>query len=505
MPEHNDKSQQITPLPPAPPLHLEKGGRGEARQTGVALTAAERIALLRDIERIGLLLGADQTQTLPLARGERPDEIVSPLERLYLLTECWAQARPLLANATTRQAIALHPVATSTPLSQSRGGAQTAQSLARRPRHTAAWFAETQSRNAIARITELRPQASADTQANRFVVTLLEQWRGTAQILAALAAFCDETAAAGQMAQISREAAQWRNRPEWRGLAPLSAAQMAAVAPNFTRWPAAHRALAELWLAERRGLRLDWQRSLKSHPPALESWRLYEIWCYLRVAEALRGAGWRVWGSELSGGAKSCAIRVSVSGVALQLNKGRESELRFTRSGEVLWLVYQPLFPSANQAARQAPREAADSKMGRKQIGFVSRSHAMQPDISLLYGDRLYLLDPKFRAYTAPYPGGDFAPHQDNALLDDINKMHVYRDAIVCGGLPAARAAWCLFPGEPGEKEQSVENPLSLIAYPRSTPDCRFGTAGVGAIRLRPGNAAPLLYELLALWTRGVF
>ena len=109
---------------------------------------------------------------------------------------------------------------------------------------------------------------------------------------------------------------------------------------------------------------------------------------------------------------------------------------------------------------------------------------------------RLILLDPKFKRFT-----------EAEAAQEDIDKMHTYRDAITYGGQrgfergsksrvePAVSAAWCLFAGNAGNPGQDLNggfaSPL-IYAYP--TPDSQgasphpYGTAGVGAFRLRPGE-----------------
>ena len=462
-------------------------------QTAVAFTARERFALRNDIARIGLLLGKALAEPiLPLAKGkgQADAEDAAPLEQMRRLAEQWMAAQSLLPDAAARRDAALTQIAASVPAAQARGGRRAANEIARRPQSAAAWLAAAsggaESGAGEGRISETRPQSVAETPANRFVVTLLEAWREEAQTLAALASFCEEAELAAAMERIAEQAGRWRSRPEWRGLCPLPAAQTRSIAANVPRWPAAHRALAEVWRLGRRELRLDWKNSLRTDWPALEAWRLYEIWCYLKTAEILSDAGWRIQKESAESGGAS-AVRVSTQGISLRLEKGRRSELRFARDGETLTLAYQTMFPGA----AQSQRFAADA--GR----CVSRSHAMQPDICLTFGGRLLLLDPKFRAYEAPEANenADFA-RADGAMQEDINKMHAYRDAIVCGADSAVAAAWCLFPGGPDASSQRT------IAFPPATPQRPFGTAGIGAICLRPGHSANNLAKLLEAWTQ---
>ncbi len=486
----------------------DKSFHKSSAQTGVAFSAGERLALLGDIARIGLLLGKSLTDAaLPLKWGEKMKEAeeAAPLERMRGLAEQWSGARSVLPAAAALPDAALRQMAAAVPAAQARGGQQMAQELARRPAGASVWLAasrkgvehsgnrgdkaETDSRNGAGRITESRLRADADTPANRFIATALTAWRDEARTLAALADFCDETELAQEMIGIAAQADRWRRHPAWRERRTQTAAQTAAALANVPRWPAAHRALAGVWRAANRGLRFDWQNSLRTQWPALEAWRLYEIWCYLQVAEVLLAAEWRVSGEFGAGRAETnnaaSAIRVSAQGVALSLAKGRRSELHFARGGERLTLTYQTLFPSAAQS-----QNFSDA-------GFcVSRSHAMQPDICLTRGGAIFLLDPKFRAYDANETDANAAfARADSAMQDDINKMHAYRDAIVRNGKNVVTAAWCLFPGGPNSDAPPV------IAFPPAVPERPFGAAGIGAVCLRPGQSAANLRHLLESWS----
>src|SRR5262249_4235430 len=156
-----------------------------------------------------------------------------------------------------------------------------------------------------------------------------------------------------------------------------------------------------------------------------------------------------------------------------------------------------PWFAGANRT----PRDEAD-RTDSSLPGFASRTHAMQPDIALLHRDRLYLLDPKFRTYLpdAEPSAEDARPLTDAtfgraaaALYRDIDKMHAYKDAMVRAGEPTVEAAWSLFPGTP-------DGDAPVIAYPTAGPQAEFGTAGIGALRLRPAGDGEAFRRLLASW-----
>jgi hypothetical protein len=482
------------------------------------LTQRERRTLLEDIGLLGLMLGRDLASAvqyeLPLRAGPTRSAAVAPLERLRLLEALWPQVQTALG------ALILYPNQKLTvsdwpiPLIRSRGGPAVANALARTPAGQAAWGAAignnkaTRSRNQDAlssnppSMRELRSQPTTDTPANRFVVTLLLAIVREATALAELAAFCGEATEARRAERLAASAARWRATAWLRDIKPLAlqeqslllrAAQALGPTPPY-------RVLLDAWHTLRQQLRFDWAESPLLCLPSIEAWRLYEIWCFLRVGVALQTSGWRVVGGDV--------LRWEAAGLRLVPQTGRASRLYFVRApvndaeAERLELVYQPLFPSANQNARRRQAQPDRSESDTLEPSFYALSHAMQPDIALRWQGHLYLLDAKFRAYTPPVAAEDADTlsqadanfvHQNNALLDDIDKMHAYRDAIVRGGQPAVKAAWCLFPG------QSNSGP-DRIAYPTDTPESPFGTAGVGALRLRPGHDCSLLTTLLTQW-----
>ena len=110
----------------------------------------------------------------------------------------------------------------------------------------------------------------------------------------------------------------------------------------------------------------------------------------------------------------------------------------------------------------------------------------------MIRNGRLLLLDPKYRSYS-----------EVGAEQEDVDKMHAYRDAIVRTdestgqAVPAVDAAWCLFPGVP---PSSYSRPEPLRAYPASTQTQPFGTAGVGAVQVRPAAENTELTALLRYW-----
>jgi hypothetical protein len=257
---------------------------------------------------------------------------------------------------------------------------------------------------------------------------------------------------------------------------------------EVARWSPACRALYGCWQTLHRPLHFDWSHSPLLQLPALEGWHLYEIWCFLTVADRLLRLGWQ----PVASAPEAALLHCAPDGLRLRLATGRASELRLRPPDRdrvaPLILTYQPLFSSAN---RHQPSHLPP-------LLYSSLTHDMRPDIALQWRGRLYLLDAKYRRY-APREAADnryedTAGNRDyNALLEDLDKMHTYRDSIVRDGRRTVHHAWCLFPGEPAPDPQ-------IMAYPTGTPERPYGTAGIGAIALRPGAPSEALTGLLAHW-----
>ena len=371
-----------------------------------------------------------------------------------------------------------------------------------------------------------------DTWPNRLVVTLLIHIAHEASALRQLAVFCDLPSEAEEADRLIRLAQRYRRHPALHNCPELSEAEQTqhAAGENIVRCAPAYRAIYQIWRALHRPLDFDWTHSPLLTLPALEPWRLYEIWCYLQVGAALLRSG-----RQLRDGGS--LLRCTSRGMQLMLTPGRLSRLQFTASevesavesevegpgspdypdSESLSLYYQPLFVSANQnqgnrkiECRRVEKQRVEKQRTEKQrtekkrpkaadaeFAFCSRSHAMQPDMALYAKGRLILLDPKFKRFA-----------QTEEAQEDIDKMHTYSDAIVTvsdsSGLPVAgqqavAAAWCLFPGIC--EGQKPESPASekIYAYPATSAASPYGTAGVGAFLLRPGqpDTASRLTEFL--------
>jgi hypothetical protein len=316
---------------------------------------------------------------------------------------------------------------------------------------------------------------SFDTRENRWVAATLAAWRADLWQIARLADWQEEpdlqARALGLYARYGRllDETFLENLPTGAAVRPTQA----------LLHDARYRALHDIERQYRRRLGFAWSLP-PLRLPARDAWLLYEMWCFFRVAEALRSAGWEAVAGD--------AVRLTTRGLGLSMVKGQASRILLRKERQELSLYYNRAFPSAAVGSAQAH----------------SRTYTLIPDISLELGGRFLLLDPKYRSYSdrgaeqedvAKIQVTDYeAVRTNQALLADVLKMHAYRDAIHAGDRQVVDAAWCLFPG-------TANSGTQIIAYPHSTPEEPFGRAAVGAIRLRPGEDNSALVRLIASWS----
>jgi len=454
-------------------------------QTSVRLSQQERTTLCSDILRFSLLLGreaqGENGESLPAVIVPEADS--SPWERLLLLSGLWPRLDTALHSIAAAPDMAAQPALHSLPIYAVQGGPDTLTRLARSPADYRAWTQATRQEEPplSARIQEQRSAHTVETPPNRIAADFLESLAQESQALRRLALFCDEPAAADAAARLAQRARYWLRQSPFCRCTRLARSGQACPTETLLRCAPAYHSLYTVIRQSRCSFHVDWSESAALRFPILEAWHLYEIWCFLRVGIALRDLGWQ--------SVETDCLQVVQAGMRLRLAHGRASRIRFRRShrtappadtGTVLELLYQPLFASAHRTS------------SRPQTGFRSLSHVMQPDIALVQNGRILLLDPKYRSY------GEAGQEQE-----DVDKMHTYRDAIVRTDantgqtVPVVDAAWCLFPGLPQTPGVKLQR---LRAYPAPAPDEPFGTAGVGAVQVRPGADNPELGALLHHW-----
>ena len=366
-----------------------------------------------------------------------------------------------------------------------------------------------------ANVPTWRREWNTNTPANRMTQTFLKEIQAEAELLSILARYVGDEAAGDAMRTISSASKAWARAPIFQSLSSriLETVAHFVVDPHI-RSCTTYRSVMKSWRSLAGSVEFDWSGCPAISADTLEPWHLYEIWCYLQVAQCLKSCAWRITGGDI--------LKSEPRGLSLALMRGKRSQLVFQRKialeqwsigrkprrreesseTDTLALWYQPLFSSSEQFAVFSGRtEVNRENASQGGVRFRSITHAMQPDIAIRAGERLLLLDPKLRAYPGSEPTMTSRPRTDSkssaaSMLNDIDKMHAYRDAIICTNTSrsAVEEAWCLFPGSGGAETHGS------ITYPTGTQAHPFGTAGIGALTLRPGGSTQPLENLISRW-----
>lgn len=467
----------------------EESNQGTGAETGAAqLTQAERRTMLEEIGRVALAVGRSlytEEGSLEIASSYTPGLLSGREQIAFLRTHLptiertfamLAQAPPF---ALRSEVVLRSPERVRHPRPQAvleairRGDFRETEPSETGPRTP--WLAQRLGGRMPRVLADAVPAVSYDTPFNRWLVGRLSAWRRDLRAIAALAEWEGEEPLREEARALE---ARFRALAQAEYLAECPVSESAQL-PEAALRDRRCRPLCDLVRRYRRLFAYVWDAASLLLPPR-EAWLLYEVWCYFQMVAALREAGWQPVGGD--------AVLLSDSRLSVALTKGQASRLLFRRPGSPpLALYYNRAFASANVGSRE----------------IASRTHTMIPDICLEHGDRLFLLDAKFRTYAQPRAEqtdlnkiivtDKKSVHKSPALLDDLNKMHAYRDAIVKDGERVVEQAWCLFPGQ-------AEGEEKIIAFPTSTTDQPFGIAGVGAMKLRPGQADQPLVKLIVEW-----
>ncbi len=406
------------------------------------LSAAERAEMLDGIACVSLAVGAKLFPDQPWSEfGATPEGDAgpkSPVEQLHFIEHLL----PILVQAVAQ--------IERSPLSAAAVLARAVPPMQARRVAASAWMTHARLGQARRTVDETVTVLAHDTPENRAVKSFAEVLARDCREIFLLAEAEEEAEAASRAASCARRlrglrcAAWWDEVTAKRGDWTLLPTFRELVRADYARIA---RARAEY----RKGFGFDWDQPLLSLPPR-EIWRLYEVWCLLTVLQSLQEIGWEVV-------PPSCTFAVRTGRLALTLAAGAKSRIDLrSASGQALTLTYNQTFAEGRE----------------------SLTHAMQPDITLSDGKRVWIFDAKFKPYTEPGEEGE-----------DINQMHAYRDGIVgTDGTRRVAAAWCLYAG-------LTQTPnRTFITYGRG-PD-----TPVGALCLRPGDAETRanLRHLLLQW-----
>lgn len=398
--------------------------------------------MLNDIACVSLATGARLFPEQPWANfGVAPDGaagLKSPVEHLYFIEHLL----PILAQSAAQ--IESSPLSAAVVVSRA--------VLPIRARHVtaSAWMAHARGGPSQRTVNETLTMLSHDTPENRAVKSFRDVLARDCRAISLLAEAGEEAEASARAVSCAwhlrglLRAAWWEDikaqRDDW-----IKSPTFREIArPDYAR-------IARARADYRTGFGFDWDQPLLTLPPR-DTWRLYEVWCLLTVLRSLQDLGW-----EVVPPSHAFAVRAGRLTLALAVGEKSRIDLR-SAAGQSLSLTYNRTFAE----------------------GRGSLTHSMQPDITLSDGERIWILDAKFKPYCEPGEEGE-----------DINQMHAYRDAIVGSeGTRSVAAAWCLYAG------LTATHNCSHITYGRSS------TTPVGALCLRPGDATTQanLRRLLSQW-----
>ena len=405
------------------------------------LSAAERAEMLQDIARVSLAAGARLFPDQPWSDfGVAPDSSAgpkSPIEQLNFIEHLL----PMLTKAVAQME--------RSPLSTAAAKVRAVLPMQARRVAASAWITHARLGPSRRTVDETVVVLSHDTPENRAVKSFWDVLVRDCRAIALIAEAEEEAEAFARAASCARRVhgllgaawweevtasrGGWTQSPTFREIARADYAQIARARTDY-----------------RKGFGFDWNQPLLTLPPR-DTWRLYEVWCLLTVLQALQEAGWEVV-------PPSCTFAVRAGRLTLTLAVGEKSRMDLRSAlGQTVSLTYNQTFAEGRE----------------------SLTHSLQPDITLARGERVWILDAKFKPYSEPGEEGE-----------DINQMHAYRDAIVSSAGAQVTAAWCLYAG----LTHTPNRPFITYGRGPNTP--------VGALCLRPSDAATRtnLSRLLAQW-----
>lgn len=404
------------------------------------LTAAERAVMLQDIARVSLAVGTklfpDQPwSSLGVTEG-KADTAKSPVESLEFVEHLL----PALIQAV-RQIGQL-------PLTSAAAATRLVRPGHARQVTAAAWMSHARQSRSRPPLSETVTLYSPDTPENRAVKSFVNILTRDCHAIALMAEAEDEPSvldrALSYTGRLSRMACDngWEEVTAVRGTWTHPPTQRGSMRADYA-------AVFRLASQYRRGFSFDWDHPLLTLPPR-ETWQLYETWCLLMVLGALGDLGWNCTPAQ-----EVFAVREGRLTLTLAVGCLSQIALR-SAQGQTLTLTYNRTFAE----------------------GHESLTHTMRPDITLSDGERIWILDAKFKPYSEP-----------GEESEDINQMHAYKDAIIGSRGRSVARAWCLYAGLTGAAP-------SHITYGRGaeTP--------IGALCLRPGSAETMinLRRLLQQW-----
>jgi predicted component of viral defense system (DUF524 family) len=294
-------------------------------------------------------------------------------------------------------------------------------------------------------VSERRSHTTIDTPENRFVKTFVDVVLGVLERMKHLSSKDDRfVRVRADCTALEQLLAPIRRHPMWRDVGPMTHLPASSTVLHRRRgYREVFRHFILLRLATRHLplTKHDERDLLESKDIAT----LYELWCYFRVVELL--------------------VRLLGPAAGVDAITRTDFQVHVERAFEVRWqcgirVLYNATF------SRSQPH-----------VGRQTYSLPLRPDIALVLPDgAVHVLDAKFKLEWIDASDDDV--DRATVKLEDIYKMHTYRDAI-----RQARSAWVLYPG------------TERRAF---TPHGGEDADGVGAVPLRPEPGGDeLLQEFL--------
>lgn len=335
---------------------------------------------------------------------------------------------------------------------------------------------------------------SSDTPENRFCKAFLIHCRSLAERLESRMRVSKRAAAAREAQLWALELDEWLQHGLWQEVGALSHSTSNSQVLLKRR---GYKELYRFDLALRASLSLSWPEGNAISDGLLGDSRpvsqIYEYWCFFVLRDVLRSVCQEVGGGDL--------LRFSKDRLHIRLAKGRQSECKFEFTTAAGAKLEVSLFYNRRFSRHLAPQKSWTG----------SYTASFNPDYSVLISGpdkTLHWLhfDAKYRSDSALLDAIEEAAEVNDTSeddlssdpsteytkellrvhkLDDLFKMHTYRDGIL-----STRGAYVLFPGDGAGGETLGPRQNHFVRHPSALGGHRAQVVpSVGAFPLTPSHS----------------
>ena len=310
-------------------------------------------------------------------------------------------------------------------------------------------------------IAESRVELDYNTQENRFIRRFLTTIQRDISTVAEVAESQGEEEVRTKATSLNQSINELLQYDFLKYSSPERGTQRA---PTVSQRQPLYQQAYELYRTYRTIFDFDWGNPLFKLPMR-RTWLLYEYWCYFKTVELLMNAGFKPVKDRVT-----LFFEDADSRLTLEMPKGQPSAMELLRESDdaLVTLVYSG--------------ESADETFLNPAEGVY---HPIAPSLFMMFEGKAYILDIKFKKYTA-----------DGSWHDDMDRLHGYRDALGSKGT-TVQEAWCLYPtaGTNGQMEPMAPNSSSP---PEESPS----GGGIGFLAVNPGDESSLqgMNQLLQRW-----